>query len=157
MLYTDPDGEGDEVFATILEVHEDKYTISLADGKIENVLESTLSPLPAGVDYLLMSEIERENFVYERFKKFQQGQIMKRADGYERSGNASKDKASLANVSPTDQPGHGGDLADNHPPKLAARLQFLMLIKSRNDFKLQKKPMKPMQKIQPCACKILRK
>jgi hypothetical protein len=67
VLYTDPDGEGGEVFATILEVHEDKYTISLADGKIENVLESTLSPFPLGVDYLSMSEIEQASFVYERF------------------------------------------------------------------------------------------
>jgi hypothetical protein len=37
----------------------------------------------------------------------------------------SKDRASLANVSPTDQPGHGGDLADNHPPTLAAPATIL--------------------------------
>jgi hypothetical protein len=139
VLYTDPDGEGGEVFATILEVHEDEYTILLAHGKIENVLESTLSPLPAGVDYLLMSEIERENFVYERFEKFQQGQIMKRADGYERSGNASKDKASLANVSPTDQPGHGGDLADNHLPTLAAPATILNVDKIKKQLQAAEK------------------
>ena len=28
VLYTDPNGEGGEVFASILEVHEDEYTIS---------------------------------------------------------------------------------------------------------------------------------
>ena len=87
-LNTDPDGKGGEAFASILEVHEDESTILLADGKIENVLESTLNPLPPGVNYLSMSEIEGENFVYERFEKFQQGQIMKRADGYKRSGYA---------------------------------------------------------------------
>jgi hypothetical protein len=37
----------------------------------------------------------------------------------------SKDRASLANVSPMDQPGHGGDLADNHPPTLAAPATIL--------------------------------
>ena len=37
VLYTDPDGEGGEVFASILEVHEDEYTILLADGKVETV------------------------------------------------------------------------------------------------------------------------
>ncbi len=37
----------------------------------------------------------------------------------------SKDRASLANVSPTDQPGHGGDLADNHPPTLVTPATIL--------------------------------
>ena len=120
VLYTDPNGEGGEVFASILEVHEDEYTISLADGNVETVLESTLSPLPAGVDYLLMSEIERESFVYERFDSFQQRQIMMRADGDKGSRKSRKARASLANVSPSDQPGHEGDLADNRLPTLAA-------------------------------------
>ena len=119
VLYTDPDGDGGEAFATILEVHEDEYTILLADGKIENILESTLSPLPVGVDYLSMSEIEWESFVYERFENFRQRQIMMRADG-DKGSRSRKARASLANVSPSDQPGHEGDLADNRLPTLAA-------------------------------------
>jgi hypothetical protein len=140
VLYTDPDGEGGEAFATILEVHEDEYTILLAGGKIEKVPESTLSPLPPGVNYLSMSDIERENFVYERFKKFQQGQIMKRADQYMRSGNESKDRASLADVNPTDQPGHGGDLADNHLPTLAAPAKILNVDKIKKKLLCRKSP-----------------
>ena len=45
MLYTDPDGKGGEVVASILEVHVDEYTILLADGKVENVLEHIVSSM----------------------------------------------------------------------------------------------------------------
>ena len=63
VLYIDPGDEGVKVFVMILEVHDDEYTILFTDGKSKRVLESTLSPLPVGIDYMRMSEIERENFI----------------------------------------------------------------------------------------------
>ena len=45
---------------------------------------------------------------------------MMRADGDKGSLISRKARASLANVSPSDQPGHKGDLADNRLPTLAA-------------------------------------
>jgi hypothetical protein len=70
---------------------------------------------------------------------------MKRADGYKRSGNASKDRASLANVSPTDQPCHVGDLADNHLPTLAAPATILNVDKIQKRFHAAEKAHKCMQ------------
>ena len=63
VLYIDPSDEGVRMFVMILEVHDDEHTILCTDDKRKRVPEGTLYPVPAGVDHMTMSEIERENFI----------------------------------------------------------------------------------------------
>jgi hypothetical protein len=48
------------------------------------------------------------------------------------SQKSRKARASLANVSPSDQPGHEGDQADNRQPTLAGLSNVLTLFKAPN-------------------------
>jgi hypothetical protein len=133
VLYIDP-GDGEvKVFVMILEVHYNEYTILFTDGKSKRVLESMLSPLPVGIDYMMMSAIERENFMYEQFEKVQQAQLLKRADEYDRSKKGRKGGAPVTNVTPSDPPNHDSNPADNRLPTLGAAAEILNLneIKAR--------------------------
>ena len=69
-MYIDPGDEGVNGFVMISEVHDNEYTILLTDGKSKRVLESTLSPLPVGIDYMRMSEIEGKISCMNNLKRF---------------------------------------------------------------------------------------
>ena len=86
-----------------------------------------------------MIEIERESFVYERFKNFQQCQVMMRADGHMGSRKSRKTRSFLANVSPSDQPGHEGGLADNCLQTLEAPAKSLNVDKIKKQLQAAEK------------------